>query len=53
MKSDRIKDTATRDAVRDLELLAERMTKIPQLPNTATMAQIIAAINKLTNSLKR
>lgn len=53
MKSDRIADNATREAVRALELIAERLKSIKQLPIDATNEQIINAINKITDSIKR
>lgn len=53
MKSNLIKDTATRNAVNDLEKTIKRLESINQLPADATLKQVIATINKLTNSLKR
>lgn len=53
MKSNLIKDTATRNAVSDLEKTIKRLESIKQLPADATLKQIIDTINKITNSLKR
>jgi hypothetical protein len=53
VKSNLIKDRATKDAVRDLEKIAERLKKIPQLPTNATTEQIVKVLNKITDSIKR
>jgi len=53
MKSSQIKDTATRVAVEDLEKKIARIQSVPQLPRTASLASVIDAINKLTDSIKR
>ena len=52
-KSNLIKDTATRNAVADLERITERLESIKQLPANATLKQVVDTINKITNSLKR
>lgn len=52
-KSTLIKDAATRNAVSDLEKTVKRLEEIKQLPADATIQQVIATINKITNSLKR
>lgn len=52
-KSNLIKDTATRDAVRELEKMKENIDRISPLPEDATLAQVIATVNKITNNLKR
>ena len=53
MKSNLIKDTATRDDVRELEKMAERIERISQLPLDSTLEQVIKAINKITDSVKQ
>lgn len=53
MKSSRIKDTATREVVSNLERKVDKIQSIPQLPRTASLASVIDAINKLTDSMKR
>ena len=53
MKSNLIKDNATREAVRDLEIAKDNLSSIPQLPSTATLTEVIAVINKINNSVKR
>ena len=53
MKSNLIKDTATRDAVRELEKMVERIERISQLPADSTLEQVIKAINKITDSVKQ
>lgn len=52
-KSSLIKDTATRDAVKELEKMKENIERIPLIPETATLPQVIAIINKMTNAMKR
>lgn len=53
MKSNLVKDAATRDAIRDLEKMAERIERITQLPLDSTLEQVIKAINKITDSVKQ
>lgn len=53
MKSNLIKDTATRDAVRELEKMAERINRIQQLPADSTLEQVIKVINQITDSVKQ
>lgn len=53
MKSSQIKDTATREAVASLEDKLKRIQSIPQLSRTASLASVVDAINKITDSLKR
>lgn len=56
-KSNLIKDSATRNAVRDLEVFVESLTNIKPLavPATAddTTRLIIQSINKIIDSFKR
>lgn len=53
MKSNLIQDTATRNAVRELEKMAERINRIQQLPADATTEQIVKVINQITDSVKQ
>jgi len=53
MKSNLIKDTATRDAVLELEKFKDKVERIPQLSQTATIQQIVDVLNKITSNLKR
>jgi len=39
--------------LRNLEKKLELIQAVPQLPATATLAEVIASVNKITNSLKR
>lgn len=52
-KSTLIKDTATRNAVSNIEDKLKNIESIKQIPNTATLNEVIAIINQITNSLKR
>ena len=52
-KSTLIKDDATRNAVRDIEKVIERIESIKQLPQDANLKDIIDIINRITNSMKR
>lgn len=53
MKSNQIKDPATRIVVQELERKLESLRSIPQLPSTADLKTVIATINKITDSIKR
>lgn len=52
-KSTLIKDTATRNAVSNIEDKLKSIENIQQIPTDATLQQVIAIINKITNNLKR
>ena len=52
-KSNLVKDNATRGALKDIERTIDRIGKIKQLPSTASLKEVIATINKITDSLKR
>lgn len=52
-KSNLIKDTATRNAVSDIEDVINKLERIKQLPADTTLKQLVDTINKITNSLKR
>lgn len=52
-RSNLIQDTPTRESVKELERVIERLEKIKQLPADASNKLIIDTINKITNSIKR
>ena len=53
MNSNLILDRATREAVKKLEEEARRVKSVKQLSQDASLVDIINAINKITDSLKR
>lgn len=53
MKSGLIQDVATRQAVQAVEKNIERINRIPQLSKSASLEEVIDAINKITASMKR
>lgn len=53
MKSSQIKDVATREAVSSLENKLKKIQTIPQLSSDASIASIVAVLNKITDNLKR
>ena len=53
MKSQLIKDSSTREAVRELERKLEKIQQIPQIPISSDIVYVINVLNKITDSLKR
>ena len=53
MNTNLIKDPATRKAIDEINKKLESDKNIRQLPSSATLAEVIDVINKLTGSLKR
>jgi len=48
-----IKDYNTREAIRTLEDKLKRIEQIRQLPQDASIKEIVDTINKITDSVKR
>ena len=48
-----IKDNPTREAIKDLDNKLKRIEKIKQLPQNASIKEIVDTINKITDSIKR
>ena len=53
MNSNLIKDMATREAVKKLEDKLRKIENIKQLPQDASLEEVIKAVNKISDSLKR
>lgn len=53
MSSLNIKDTQTRNSMQKVERRLQKIDNIKQLPINATLEDVIIAINKITDSLKR
>lgn len=48
-----VEDPVTRKAIQNLDSRLERIEKIPQLSSDTTIEQLIAVVNKITDSIKR
>ena len=53
MTSNLIQDRPTRETVKKLEDASRRIEQVKQLPQSASLVDVINAINKITNSTKR
>lgn len=51
--SNLIKDRPTREAIKSLEEERRRLDRVKPLPQSASLTDVINAINKITNSIKR